>query len=131
MSDITLKFSRCSGFLPGTCGWLKEQLQTRNARLKVSISKSNRPATFLYYQDGDKEKCEALAIFDYWGNGYGKHGPGAEIEQWPFPDEMEQPSIFGVTLTPAAQKIMSELAEQAAIELQAEMDKDDNATATA
>lgn len=126
-SQVIFNFSRCNGYLAGTCGWLKWQLQERQAALKITHTKQNSPAVFLEYKEGEGRKSSALAIFDYWRGGYGLQKTGRTIEQWPFPDDIQGAQFFGATLTPAATAEMKRLAEQAAELLQAEMDKDDRA----
>ena len=123
MSQVTLNFSRCAGFLPGTTGWLKEQLEKRKATLKVSQIKNGRPACFLEYKEGETRKTQALAIFGYWGTG--DYSTETAIDTWPFDSDIGE-TFFGACLTPAATQIILDLAEEAKALLKAEMDKDDN-----
>lgn len=129
--DIKLKINRTQGFLPGTCGWLTEQLKERNCELYVSTTKGNKPACFLRYdtkEEGSviKRKSMALAIYNYW-DGYNKNN---SVETYPFPDDFSDFYVFdGVKLTDAASSILADIANNAKNVLELSMSDDDKAAA--
>lgn len=109
---------RSAGTLPGTSKWFVNELKEREAYLKLGSTKSNHPAAFLAYKDGDQWKSFTLAAYGLFDS--------PEVTCLPFPDDFSRIETFcGTPLSKGAEKILYVLAEKAAELLHAAMEQQD------
>jgi len=115
MTEIILNVQR-HGTLPGTVGWLADKL--KDAVIRIRATRAGKPGVWLVARGRDTEETHLLALYT------GEYDPYEEpgYWHWPFPDPGSEHEAFGVPLTDAARRKLTELAAEAEGLLQCELE---------